>query len=608
MQSLPTVWSAGLFVALLAMSGCRTGDTTAEVKKLATKVLAPELVKQLAQVGLNAEQLRLVHGWVGKARGKHSNNINYLDFRPEVDIITVMEEAGFAGRVDIIEILAAANPLGAREFISEATEQAALAGDEEAVDQLLSLYEDDIDVDKVILAAARGNHLSLVESMSTKSKSEPDDNVWMELAREAGFNNSTSMLDLAKQKGDNCYGGLSGCAVDGAVKGGNLHIVKKEFPEIDNSTYPNDDPIDYYMHMAAAYGHPNILAYLIELKGDMPLSLVQKAARNGHVNVLKFLSEAGIFNISNNDEHYQDKIDDLFLSLYSAAYNGQLSAVDYVFDHISSLNIDDGIFFSLRAASIIATPPASATTDTFDEMDMDDLDHIIDFLEPLIHIEKAPMVALIGAAQGDQIHIVEDMITRLINDSQVERASELSELPIYLEKALLEATRHGSNKTVHYILRNYAVQVSDVEIYQEVLTLASDVARWNIVSYVENYIDNIEKWSKRIKDFIKLNTPITILLDQINSVIIARQYQLSTQDADLLLNYAVKKGSKYSIGELTEVSIELIEVAIELGAKDFDTALSLAEAAGHVEIIARLKQAKAADLAKELKREDMPKI
>lgn len=608
MQSLPTVWSAGLLVALLAMSGCRTGDTTAEVKKLATKVLAPELVKQLAQVGLNAEQLRLVHGWVGKARGKQSNNINYLDFRPEVDIITVMEEAGFAGRVDIIEILAAANPLGAREFISEATEQAALAGDEEAVDQLLALYEADIDVDKVILAAAQGSHLSLVESMSAKSKSDPTDNVWMGLAREAGFNNSTSMLALAKQKGDNCYGGLSGCAVDGAVKGGNLHIVKKEFPEIDNSTYPNDDPIDYYMHMAAAYGHPNILAYLIELKGDMPLSLVQKAARNGHVNVLKFMSEAGIFNISNNDEHYQDKIDDLFLSLYSAAYNGQLSAVDYVFDHITSLNIDDGIFFSLHAASIIATPPASATTDTFNEMDMDDLDHIIDFLEPLIHIEKAPMVALIGAAQGDQIHIVEDMIARLINDSQVERASELSELPIYLEKALLEATRHGSNKTVHYILRNYAVQVSDVEIYQEVLTLASNVARWNIVSYVENYIDNIEKWSRRIKDFIKLNTPITILLDQINSVIIARQYQLSIQDADLLLNYAVKKGSKYSIGELTEVAIELIEVAIELGAKDFDTALHLAEAAGHVEIIARLKQAKAADLAKELKREDMPKI
>ncbi len=601
MKLLETVLLSNLLVALLAMSGCRGGETTAEVKRIATKAPVPRLIKQLTQVGLNGEQLVLVRGWVAKARGEAYGRDN--DFQPEVDIRTIMKEIGFAGRVDIIEILAEANTLGAKEFVSTATEQAALAGNGEAVDLLLTLYEADIDLDKVLLAAARGDHLPLVERMSV-IKSDPDDDVWDLLAEEAGFNDSTSMLDLVKEKGDNSYGSLNGHAVDGAIKGGNLDIVEREFPGIDSSTYPNNDPAVYYMHMTAEYGYPNIIEYLSHQSGDdIPLEMAEVAAREGHTNVLEFMEEAGVFNLNENDEkNYKTVARTLLRLLVSAASRGHSTTVDYMINLIMSRTIFMEKAFPVIKEEAQGDRLAGDTTGfaIVDDVIVDDktIDEVTNFIKSLtFDIETVLTIVIRGAAQGDHTQIVDDMIGRLSNGIQADRASELSKLPSYIEKALLEAAQHGSNNTVRHILHNYAVQDPGAEIFQEVRELAVTAARWGVVNIVDKNTETIENWINRIKNLIKLRSPVVVVLDQV-STIVARGYQLSTQDANLILNYAAKNGS-----------IELLDHAIKLGAKDFDGALRQAEAAGNVDIVTRLEQAKAAALAEELKNlKDTPKI
>lgn len=607
MKLLPGTLLPSVFGILLIMAGCHDIQTTAEVKKLAATMPAPTLIKQLARAGLNAEQLTLVRGWVAKARGKLPEVVN--EDYSEVGIRTVMEEAGFAGRMDIIEKLTTADTLGAMEFISASTEQAALAGNHETVDHLLTLYADEIDVNNVLVAAARGNHLALVQHLSDRIQLDPNDVVWLNVAEEAGFNGSTTMIDLAKGKEDNCY--ISSCAVQGAVVSGDLNIVKREFPHVDNSTFPEENPADYYMSIAAKHGYSSIIAYLSDQSGsDIPLQLAADAALAGQTGVLDFMREAGVFNLNENEENYKSVVVTLLKSLFDATYGGHAITAYYIIGLIMSRPIKMAKVFTSESQLEQEIHGDHSAGDKVKFRDGIYLDNGHRLKSHTLTTETILTIAIIGAAQGDHPHIVDTMIDLL--GVPAKKAYELSELPRYIEKALQNATQHGSSETVKHILRHYVAQAVDAEIFQEVRSLATAAGRWNIAYVVDKHIDTINTWINRIKKIIQLNSPPVVVLDQV-STIVTRGYQVSTQDADLILNYAVKHATKKRNGlaksdveRRNEESLKLIDHAIKLGAKDFDTALHLA--AGHADIVTRLEQAKAADLAETLRKGDIPKI
>lgn len=620
MKILATVLLSNVLAALLVMSGCRSEETTAEVKKIVTRASAPRLIQQLTRVGLSAEQLTLVRSWVAKARGKAYGH-GHGGLIPEVGIRTILEEAGFAGRVDIVETLVAANTLGAKEFVSTAAEQAALAGNEKAVDHLLTLYEVDIDVNKVVLAAARGNHLPLVQRVSTLVPSESDQfnssnlsffRIWYYVAEEAGFNGSTAMIGFAKKKGDNDYGGISSSAVEGAVKGGHLTIVKREFSEIDSTIF--EESPRRYMIDAAKYGHPDIMEYISDQSGgSIPLETAEIAAREGHINVLNFLNEKDVFKLEEDNKNYETVVNTLFRSLFYIAFRGNSADIDYMIDLITSHNFNIEKNFSLRAILKEELRDNYPADDEINELIIDDIvDSSLDDITDNINFTNIVIrIAKKGGVAGDQPHVVDDMINRLSDGIQVdERAFEMSRLPHDVDQTLLDATRYGSKNTVMHLLNKYAVQASDAEIFQEVRELADIAGHGNIVSIVDRYIANIEKVINRVKKLIEIDSPFNLVFSNIKNIV-ERKYQISPQDANLILNYAVEEATSKSklIGFSDEKEIlEVIDHAIKLGAKDFNAALQQAKDAGHTDIVARLKQASKAYLMGELKSVDIPKI